>query len=345
MKILPVISTACLAALVACSPKDPKNPNFVVASFKGGKITRAELTAKENEVAASRGINLADLPAEVAARVDWDVANRLALEKILANKTAQLKNKIQSVGDAELAEAREQLKKQFGGDEETFQKRLVDAGLTEQALRDQLAQQETIRYLIRQDKDAPAPVTEAEVKAFYDEHPQYWQEEEVYAIRYIVVPLPANAGAADKKQAQTKAEAARKRVAGGEDFEKVAKEHDANNPQAGSTQKVPSSGFSPELSKTIKSLKPGAVSPVQKIGDNYLVFQVVEIVPAKTVAFDEVKQTISKRLQAQREVEPAKRVIEQLRDSAKIQLNIPDPNKEAAAKPDVPATPEATEKK
>jgi hypothetical protein len=328
MRISSIISVACLAALVACSPKDPKNPKFVVASFKDGKITRADLTAKENEFISRFGGKIEDLKPEQATVLDWQVANRLILEKVINAKAAALKGKIQAAVDAELADA----KKQFGGDEKEFQKRLAESNLTEKDLVEQISQQEAIRYLIKQEKDAPAPVTEADAKAFYDNNKQFWNQEEQYSLRYIAVPLPANASAADKKQKQAVADAARKRVAGGEDFEKVAKEIDATNPQAGATQQVPASGFSPEFSKIIKGLKPGGISPVQELGTNLLVFQLVSVSPAKTLGFDEVKDRIIKNLQAQKESEFAKRVIEKLRDDAKIQFNIPDPTKELANK-------------
>jgi parvulin-like peptidyl-prolyl isomerase len=68
-----------------------------------------------------------------------------------------------------------------------------------------------------------------------------------------------------------------------------------------------------------------------------LVFQLVSTTPAKVLGFDEVKETIIKRLQAQKESEFAKRIIERLRDEAKIQFNIPDPTKELAGKATAPA--------
>jgi len=210
--------------------------------------------------------------------------------------------------------------------------------LTEKDLVEQISQQEAIRYLIKQEKDAPAPVTEADAKAFYDSNKQFWNQEEQYSLRYIAVSLPANANDADKKQKQAVAEAARKRVSGGEDFEKVAKEVDSNNPQAGATQQVPASGFSPEFSKIVKGLKPGGISSVQQLGSNLIVFQLVSVSPAKTLSFDEVKAMIIKRLDAQKESEFAKRIIERLRDEAKIQFNIPDPTKDLANKT-APVTP------
>ena len=333
MRIASIISVACIAAtLVACSPKDPKNPKFVVASFKGGKVTRADLTAKENEYIARFGGKVEDLQPEQAKMLDWRVANALVMEKILANKAASVKNKIQPQVDAEFAN----VKKQFG---EELTQRLAESNLTENDLRNQIAQQEAIRYLIKQEKDAPATVTEADAKAFYDQNQQYWKQDEEYSLRFIAITLPQNASAADKKQKRAVAESARKRVAAGEDFEKVAKEVSENDPRAGTVQKVPASGFSPEFSKVIKSLKAGSISTVQEMGNNLLIFQVVEIFPAKTLAFGEVKDTIIKRLQAQKEEPIARRIIEQIRDEAKIQYNIPDPSKDLANQiPGGPAT-------
>jgi parvulin-like peptidyl-prolyl isomerase len=296
------------------------NPDFVVVSFKDGKVTRADLTAKENEFIARHGGKIEDLKLEQATILDWQIANRLVLEMVINAKAAELKSKIQPAVDAELADA----KKKFGGDEKEFQKKLTESGLTEKDLVEQISQQEAIRYLIKQEKDAPAPVTEADAKAFYDNNKQLWNQEEQYSLRYIVVPLPANASDADKKQKLATVEAARKRVAGGEDFEKVAKEVDANNPQAGTTQQVPVGGFSPEFNKVVKTLKPGDISPVQEIGSNLLVFQLVSV---KASGFDEVKGMIVKRLSAQKESEFTKRIIERLRDEVNIQFNIPDPNR------------------
>jgi parvulin-like peptidyl-prolyl isomerase len=335
MRISSIISVVCLAALVACSPKDPKNPKFVVASFKDGKVTRADLTTKENEFVARFGGKVSDLKPEQASMLDWQVANQLIMEKILANQATQVKDKIQPQVDAELAT----IKKQFAGNAQDFQKKLSESGLTENDLRDQITQQEAVRYLIKQEKDAPAPTTEADAQAFYDQNKQFWNQEELYSVRYIVVAVDPNATDADKKQKQAAAESARKRVAGGEDFEKVAKEVSANDPRAGAVQQIPVSGFSAEIAKVIKSLKPGGISSVQDMGRNLLIFQVVSVSPAKVLPFSEVKDAIMKRLQSQKEEAIARRVIEKLRDNAKIQFNIPDPTKAMADKPATSSAP------
>jgi peptidyl-prolyl cis-trans isomerase C len=323
-----------LAAIVACSPKDPQNPNFVVASFKGGKITRAELNAKESEFIGRYGGKLEELKPEQAAALDWKVTDGLVTEKIIAAKTAKIKDKIQPAVDVEIAEAQ----KQVGGAEE-LTKRLAEAGMTERDLAERIAQREAVRYLVRQEKDAPTPTTEAEAREFYNNNPQYFTEEEVYSLRYIAIPVPPDASAADKKKIQAKAAAAHKRVTGGEDFEKVAKEHDPENPRAGATQEVPASRFSPEFGKVVKAVKPGNFGAVQEMGPTLLIFQVVEFKPAKTAAFDEVKHALIQRLDVQKEEPFVRQLVEKLRADAKVQINLADPAKEPASQPSGVAAP------
>jgi peptidyl-prolyl cis-trans isomerase D len=144
-----------------------------------------------------------------------------------------------------------------------------------------------------------------EVEKFYNEHvPRYRQPKKVDA-RHILVKVAEDASADDKAKARAKIEAAKKRVAGGEDFAVVAREvsEDSSKEQGGSLGLFGPGQMVPPFEQAAFALAKGAVSDIvtTKFG-----FHLIKV--------DAIQEPVTKEL-AQVEVEIAQGL---MRDAAQL---------------------------
>ncbi len=330
------IAVLCLLAVIACSPKNPKDPGYVVASFNGGKIVRADLTKKASLIVKRFGSRIEDLNPTQASMLEWQVLNEMVNEKIILKKVdpvfaKEIKPKVDQQIDA--------LKKRFP-DETQFKANLTQSGISEEDLRYDIARRVALEYLVAKENPTVPPVDDAEVKKFYEQNPQYWNQDERLHMRYILITIPKNAAEDVKNQKKAAAEAARKRVTGGEDFGKVAasiSDEKASGSRGGELPEMSPSQLPPEFQKAVLTLKPGGISPVFQSADGYHIVQVVQRIAARVVPFAEVKDKIANSLQSRRRVDEARKLIEKYRQDAKVEIRIPNPSSSLGQGPAGPA--------
>jgi len=314
----------CLLLLAACSSKDPKSPRFAVATFDGGKITRADLNTASSKAAVRFGGKIEDLQDVQRQMLDWQVLNEMVNEKIILRKIGssadgQIKSKI----DDQLAV----IKKRFPNDA-AYKASLTQASLTEDDLRGEISRQITLELLMQQEKAIPAPATEQEAQDFYKKNAQMWNLDTRLNLRHIYLALPATATAADKQAKAAAAEAIHKRLAAGEDFAKVASETSedtASRNRGGELPPLSPNQLTPEFQKALQGLKPGGITPAFQSSSGFHIIQLVNRSEPRTVSYEEVRDRILNSLQVERRVDAARKVIEQLRKEAKVEIHITNP--------------------
>jgi len=205
---------------------------------------------------------------------------------------------------------------------ERFAKMLADSGLAEA----ELAQLESKRQLIQAFIDAKiAPsvtVSDQEVKAYYDGHPQQFIRPERFKLRMIVAEIPPNADEAKVNAAKARINAAHQRVVVGEDFAMVAADvsDHASRSRGGEVGWVPKGGLPPELESSFADLKPGAASAPLKTPFGYFIFKVDEKAPASTESFEAVQARLGKHLRDQRVNEAVQRYAAARSSSMKVEV-------------------------
>jgi peptidyl-prolyl cis-trans isomerase SurA len=122
-------------------------------------------------------------------------------------------------------------------DEATFQRALAQEGLTMQAYRDRLREQirvQTLRTLYMQRRmqaAAPVVVSEAEMRAFFEEHKaELQQRPEILTVQQVLL----RSGASDEAWARALqiADSLRAVIVAGGDFEALARQHSADSASA-----------------------------------------------------------------------------------------------------------------
>jgi len=201
------------------------------------------------------------------------------------------------------------------------------------------------------DRDGPAlqaklNVTDAQVKAYFDAHPDKFVTPETFTARHILVRAKGEGDDADPKalsdaDAKAKAEKILAEIKAGKSFTDAAKEYsdDPGSKDKGGLYEDTAFGkFVPEFDKAVRSQKPGTVGDPVKSQFGYHLIQVEKIKPAVAQTFDEAKDSAKEQAMAERQEQVMKTYLDGLRKEMGYKLVPPAPAKPEAA---APAKPEA----
>jgi peptidyl-prolyl cis-trans isomerase D len=146
-------------------------------------------------------------------------------------------------------------------------------------------------------------VTDAEIKADYDQHTADYTRPEQRHARHILLKVPAGGGAADKESMRSLAGSVLARVKNGEDFAALAKsmsQDPVSAAQGGDLGWFGRGAMVKPFDDAVFATAPGQFAPVVETDFGFHVIQVLEARAAGTTPFDEVKDSIRKRLELQR---------------------------------------------
>jgi len=313
-----------VAGLISCSPKDPTDPKFVVAKVDGSKILRAELDESIDLFLKSQGGSREQIPEEMLPHLEYQMINQiidgtLVMDALKAEDAAKLAEE----ADKEFAAFKERF-----DDDTKYQEMLDKLGLNEETLNKQIREGVAQRLMIDEVRANAKEVTDESAKAFYDENPQHWERPEMVNARHILIKADKGASDADKAAAKKKAEAARKRVTGGEDFAAVAGEVSDDPGSKARGGMLPPFGkgqMVPEFEKIAFSSKAGTVSKVFQSDFGYHFMEVMNKQEAGTASFEEVAGRIKENLQAADVRKELEFKLDNMRDQANIEIMIPEP--------------------
>ena len=301
----------------AVALKDP------VAVVNGEKISKADLEKAFNEALGASGVTAAKLTADQKLQGYHQILDGRIIEKLVDKQAANIQVSSEET-DAQLAK----IKKQFPS-EEVFQSEMKKSGLTMDQfvtnLKRSIRQTKWMQSQV-QGKDA---VTEDDAKKFYDANLKEFTNPDLVKASHILFRLPPDATPEQAKAAEKKAKDAIVRANKGEPFAQLAaelSEEPGAKERGGDLGYFPKDKMVPEFADAAFAQKVGSVSatPVKtKFG--YHVIKVTEKKPAGTATFDEAKAQIIQFLQAQKRRDVFKGVIQDLRQAAKIENNLPAP--------------------
>ncbi len=220
----------------------------------------------------------------------------------------------------EVAAAVEEQRKRAGGPE-ALTKELAGLGITEQDLERIETDSQIVRKFIDAQISPKAVVTDAEAKSYFDSHPQEFQHPDQIKLRLVLIALQPGASEKDEAAAKARAEDARKRVAAGEDFAKVAQEVSADSSKArgGDVGWIRKGVLLPDLEPAVWALKAGEVSQVLKTKYGFHIFKVDERRTPGPLVFDEVKPMLVNYLKNGKTESEVRAIITARRAKAKIE--------------------------
>ncbi len=298
----------------------------IVAKGKGFEITREEL---DDEVIRLKA-DLARLGRTIPEGQDM-LIDRTVLENLIQLKMLWAKATTNELENArKVAAERIEAEKKDAGDEETFQRRLKAAGLTELQFSNRIVEL-TVAELVLE-RLLGVKVTDDDVKKFYNDNPDQFEKPESVRIAHILLltrdpATGAELSESEKEAKLKKAQGALNRIKNGEDFGKVAKEvsEDPGTRDQGGviSNAIPkgqlASGL-PEFEAVVFKLGTNEVSDVITTRLGYHIVKVLEKEPAKMVELEKVSDDIKRYLRRRQIQAGAAKLFEDLKKELEVQI-------------------------
>jgi len=177
-------------------------------------------------------------------------------------------------------------------------------------------------------------VTDDEARKYYESHLGEFTTPPSVTLREILIAVPADSkglNVAADEAAKAKADEIRRRVTttGGESFEKVAAEvsDSPSKANAGLIGPLSVNDISPDLRKSIESMKPGDVSELVRTTRGYQLLKLETMTPTQTLPLEQAREQISERVFTDKRRAEFRKYVQKLRTQAIIEWKNPDVRK------------------
>jgi len=173
--------------------------------------------------------------------------------------------------------------------------------------------------------DQDIPVSEKEIKDYFDQNPKNFQTPETVKVKLILIRVKRDATDQEVAKAKAKADEAYKKLKSGGKWAAVVEQYSEDR---GSVKKE---GLLPKVRKGMRGdefdnvafamSKPGEISPVFRDKRGFNIIQFDEKEEAKLKDFEEVKKTIERRLKQENLKKKMDDTMTKLRSQANVKIN------------------------
>ncbi len=220
-----------------------------------------------------------------------------------------------SASESEVGEQIQQYKGQYG--DEGFAQALSNAGMNEDQLRSEISRSLTIQKLLEEEVTSGIEVTDQEVREFYEENTQMFEESQSVKASHILIDTRDAETEEAKQEARARAEELLEQVEGGADFAELAREH-SEGPSAqngGSLPQFSRGEMVPPFEEAAFALEPGETSDVVETRFGFHIIRVEEKSAGGTTPYEEVKPQIAQYLEQQKQQEAVQAYLDELKDA------------------------------
>ncbi len=309
-KLLP-LAFGALLAVAGCGTQNAA-ATTVWGTVNGHPITQAQVTTRIDVIK----ILDPQAAASIKQRATWvSETKEIATEYLLAQEAGKAGYKVSTKAvKTSQSQLQSYLVSQVYGSQAALQKAMKKDGVTQQDLNDYASQATLLQgYLAK--VAPPRPVTQAQIKAFYQANVSQFQNPEEYDLAHILVKTQAQA-ASILAQLQK-----------GADFATLAKKYSTDT---GSAKNGGDLGYQP-LSTYVaafanaaaKLTKVGELSPVVHSQYGYHIIKLLGIKKASTQPLSQVQSEIQSYLQQQNANTAINSYLTKMTAKAKIKTNLP----------------------
>lgn len=219
----------------------------------------------------------------------------------------------------------------LGMTEDEFKEELSKQGITMAMYREQVRRQIIIYRLLSYEVRGEIEVTEEEIQAYYNQHPELFVNPDEYLLRMIFIPAPLSAGTAGLEEAKEKMEQIRREIEGGKDFAEMARQWSRHITAAnGGLLAWGPLDYERPIRDEILPLSVGQMTPVIVLTSEpakrgaYL-FLVVEIKKREREPLEKVRETIHDILFQEKAMERYRLWLERLKAKTHIENRLRNP--------------------
>lgn len=288
-----------------------------VARVNGELVSRQEFDdVVESNIARYEYQSGQSFDAGQRPQLERQVLTGLITRTILEQEAADLGI---SVSDERFAETLDQFTEQFPN-EEAYQLALEEQGFTEDEFEGELRRQMLIEELIRTQVYDQIEISDEDLRSFYDENAQFFEQPEQVAARHIIFTTQG-VDEAGRAELANELEGIRAEIVGGADFAEMAREH-SQGPSAADGGNLCVFGrgqMVPAFEETAFALEVGEVSEVIETQFGYHIVQVTERIPAQTQSFEDSRERIRQFLTEEERNTSAQAYVQELRGAAEVE--------------------------
>jgi len=297
----------------------------IIVKVNGEILTKTELEAREVAALRQRGQqNLTDQQlkqaiAEVTPQILVDTID----EMLILQRGKDLGYRL---GDDQFKEVLDRIKKDNKIEtDEQFEAALKQENLTLAELRKSIERNMIVSRVQQNEVMGKISVTEEELRRYYEGHQNEFLTPVTLMIREMLVAVPADQkgmlNVASDDDAKARAEALRARVAGGENFEKLAGETNdaASKANNGLIGPIKLEELAPELRKIFDPMKVGDLTPVIRTSRGYQFFKVESKAEQAVLSFDQAREQITNKVAQSKQRGEIQKFLARLRAEALIE--------------------------
>ncbi|MBF0233742.1 MAG: SurA N-terminal domain-containing protein [Desulfamplus sp.] len=232
---------------------------------------------------------------DILTKLTGDMLSRMIERKLTDQEAKRIKI---TVSDKEVDSAIEGLKQSQLMSQDDLEKALKDDGLTfaeyREKIREEILRPKLINYSIK----SKVIITDSDIKAYYENHPDEFAGRQKYYLRNILLASEDSTPDIAKKEQKKLADEIKMRLDAGEDFKTLARSESQapNASEGGDLGLFERETLSDRIRKAIEPLKAGEHTDVILTDQGYQIFYVQEIQNQTLTSLDEVKESISKKL-------------------------------------------------
>jgi parvulin-like peptidyl-prolyl isomerase len=301
----------------------------IVAKGKSIQIRESDLQEAYMSHKAAAAALGQPTPAALANQLKKQLLDKMVVTKLLLTRaTAQDLEEGKKIATRLTAET-----KQKAGSEGSYRRRLLAVGSSPEKYEAELAEQAIVQAVIDRELKRKQPIPEDQIKKFYDDHPDLYQEPErarvsqiLFATRKIPTgePLPLEQRLAKKAAAEKAAARARD----GEDFTKLVQElsdDTESKPKNGEISFTRGSGSVPQQFEAASlSLKAGQISDPVLTVFGYHLIKLLEKTPPGRAPLDKVHDLIVEHLQRVAVQSKLPDYLANLKKEAGVEVQLPE---------------------
>jgi peptidyl-prolyl cis-trans isomerase C len=288
----------------------------VLAMVNDVAITHQDLTIEMAQLQAEMRHRHRPLSARQMSRLRNQLIDNLINRELLYQRAQQMQIKIR---DSWIDRALIELKAQFGkaSNFETF---LTDTGLTQEQFQAHMAKSLIVRRLLRREVIPQSRVSEAEMQAFFRQHPEFFKRKEQIRARHILVAFEKGGQSVARGEALLRIQSIQMMLAEGADFASLAIEHsdDPSKSRGGDLGYLERDQMVESFANAAFKLKKGEVSDIVETEFGFHLIQMVDRTPSSPMAYRNTRTKIERTLRRNKEMDAANAYLAQLKRQSSI---------------------------
>ncbi len=311
-KVILLLLTVATLSLFASEDGNSTDPNRVIATVNGYKITKAELD-RQVGILMPRSFFHSTVTPEKLKEVEKDALKELVKKHLLLQYA---KKRGYDIPESILKREENKIRKAFGSDER-FEGGLKRSHLTYDEFKHELKNDLLMQKLY--DKEIRTDLSDEDLKKYYEQNRYKFKVPEKIKIRLIYVRNDPT-DPKGREKALKRAEEAMEKIKGGKEFADVAAKYSnaMSRIKGGDMGFIHKGMLDEPIEKAAYSLKKGEMSDIIETPKGFYIVKLEEISPSVQLTFKQVKDRLKKELKSKYEDQKLDKILDEMRQNAKI---------------------------